>query len=754
MATQKYEEVATVAIRAIAIASENNHEMVTLEHVLSALLENNNVKKFFMALSVDIETITDTMNTFMKSGFIDTVTTKREPSKSVDFDVLFLRVIGTAPYTPKKDASAMDVLRILAQFPHEDCYAVSALLGAGVTALSIAKYMSHGIGQMQSRSAEFGDGMGGVDTEPTDANEAMNYLKKYSVDLNQMAKDGKIDPLIGRAEELDQIVQITARRTKNNCILVGDSGVGKTAVVEGLATKIVNADVPEILKNSVIYALDIGSLVAGTRFRGDFEERMKLVLKSLTFLPDSILFIDEIHTIMDAGSGSKGSLDVANLLKPALAKGQLRCIGSTTMEEYRKHIEKDRAIVRRFKKVIVNEPSPDDTKNILRGLKSSYETFHGVTFTDEAIDAAVDLTHKYVTTALLPDKAIDIIDNAGARQRILPEGLRKTIITEHEIEQEVSRVTKIPAKEISESEESVMLRIDSDLKSSVFGQAQAIETLVDSVFVSRAGLRDTNKPAGSYMFVGPTGVGKTEMTRQLAKTMNIPLIKFDMSEYMEKHSVSKFIGSPPGYVGYGEGGAGNGLLVNAIDANPSCVLLLDEIEKAHEDIFNMLLQVMDDAVLTSSGGKSVNFRNVILIMTSNAGIASFEKNPLGFAGMEISEVDEKAIKNLFRPEFRNRLDAIVKFNRLQPENMCRIVDKFISELEVLSAARNVTIHIQEEAREWLAKEGYDPAMGARPLARVINEHIKKPLARLMLLGPLKNGGIAVVEMRNGKLVVE
>lgn len=754
MSAVQYKEVSDVAQRAIAIARENHHEMATLEHILSALLENEDIKKCFNALSVDIEEMSDLMNSFMKAGFIPTTTSPDAPSKSQDFEVLFLRVVGIARFSSRRTATALDVLLNMTQLPHEDSYAVTALLRAGVNSLNVKKYLAHGSSQHYVARSEFEGMGGGVDAEPSNKEEAIKYLKKYSADLNQLAKDGKIDPLIGRAEEVDQIVQITARRTKNNCILVGDSGVGKTAVVEGLALKIVAGEVPEILKDSTIYALDIGALVAGTRFRGDFEERMKLVLKSLTYLPESILFIDEIHTIMDAGAGSKGSLDVANLLKPALAKGQLRCIGSTTAEEYRKHIEKDRAIVRRFKKVIIDEPSPEVTKVILRGLKSSYESFHGVTFTDEAIDAAVDLTHKYVTTSLLPDKAIDIIDNAGARQRILPVGLRKTEIGAHEIEQEVSRITKIPAKEIAESEETVMLRLDNDLKKEVFGQNEAIDVLVDSVFISRAGLRDIKKPAGSYLFVGPTGVGKTEMARQLAKSLNIPLVKFDMSEYMEKHSVSKFIGAPPGYVGFGEGGAGNGILVNAIDTNPSCVLLLDEIEKAHDDIFNVLLQVMDDARLTSSGGKTVNFRNVTLIMTSNVGISSFDKNPLGFVESEIAEVDEKAIKNLFRPEFRNRLDSIVKFNRLRPENMVRIVDKFIAEMEELSASRNVKIHIEEDAREWLAKEGYDPAMGARPLARVINDNIKKPLSRLMLLGPLKEGGIAVVTLKDGKLSVE
>ena len=751
MSAVQYKKIADVAERAIAVAREHKHEMATLEHIVCALLEQEDVKRCFVSLSVDTDELTDLMNSFMGAGFIPT-TQSNDPLKSSDFENLFVRVVGIARFSPNKTPTSMDVLLHLVQLPHEDSYAVTALLRAGVTSLSVKKYLSHGNGTTYVAKQEAMESSGISDAEPSNKEEAIKYLKKYAVDLNQLAREGKIDPLIGRAEELDQIIQITARRTKNNSILVGDAGVGKTVILEGLALKIIKNEVPSILKDSTIYALDIGSLVAGTRFRGDFEERMKLVLKSLTFIPDSILFIDEIHTIMDAGSGSKGSLDVANLLKPALAKGQLRCIGSTTPEEYRKHIEKDRAIVRRFKKVIIDEPSPETTKNILRGLKSAYENFHGVEYSDEAIDAAVDLTHKYITTSLLPDKAIDIIDNAGARQRILDKN-RKNIITVLEIEAEVSKVTKIPAKEMAETEGTIMTRLETELKSSVYGQDEAIGVLVDSVFVSRAGLRDVKKPAGSYLFVGNSGCGKTEMARQLAKSLSVPLVKFDMSEYMEKHSVSKFIGSPPGYVGYGEGGAGDGILVNAIDKSPSCVLLLDEIEKAHEDIFNVLLQIMDDARLTNSAGKTVNFRNVVLIMTSNAGVSVFEKNPLGFSQLEIGEVDDKTIKNLFRPEFRNRLDSIVKFNRLKPDNMVRIVDKFINELEALSIQRNVKIHIEEKTREWLAKEGYDPAMGARPLSRVINEHIKKPLSRMMLLGSLKNGGIAVVEEKDGKIVI-
>lgn len=505
MALVQFKEVADVAQRAIAIAKLHQHEIATLEHVLCALLEHPDIKKCLVAMSVDVDETTDLMNSFMTAGFIPT-TTRPDPIQSIDFDNLFMRVVGIARISGRKVATALDVMLLLAQLPHEDSYAVTALLRAGVTALNIKKYLAHGTGQM-ARTTE-GDGFGMDQAEPSNEDEARSYLKRYATDLNQLAKDGRIDPLIGRTDEVEQIVQIIARRTKNNCILVGESGVGKTAVVEGLALKITTGDVPELLKNSTIYALDIGLLVAGAKFRGDFEERMKMVLKSLSYIPDAILFIDEIHNVMEAGSGSKGSMDVANMLKPALAKGQLRCIGSTTSDEYRKHIEKDRALVRRFKKVNIEEPSEEVTKAILRGLRTAYENFHGVTYTDDAIDAAVELTHKYVTTALLPDKAIDIIDNAGARQRVLPEVLAKKVITAIEIEEEVSKITKIPAKDIAESEENVMVRLEDELKGAVFGQDDAATVLVDSVFVSRAGLRDVKKPAGSYLFIGPTGVGK------------------------------------------------------------------------------------------------------------------------------------------------------------------------------------------------------------------------------------------------------
>jgi len=759
MATdESHGNVTAIALRAINIARENMHEMATLEHILIALLEREEVQKALADLSVDTTALSNLMESFLAADFVPR-RSGGTPMKSRDFEALCLHTIGTALFSQRKTPDGLDMLLHMLQFPHEDSFAVTALLRCGLTSLMLKRYLAHGPGAVKRgstvQSGRVPEGMEGTtpDADPTNIDDAIKLVTKYCTDLNAAAKEGRTDPLIGRETEVAEIVQIIARRTKNNVVLVGEPGVGKTAIAEGLALKIVRGEVPATLAKSTVYSLDVGALVAGTRFRGDFEERMKLLLKALGMIEGAILFIDEIHTIMDAGAGSKGSLDVANLLKPALAKGTLRCIGSTTFEEYRKHFEKDRALIRRFKKVMVDEPSIADAKLILRGLKGAYETYHGVTYTDAAIDAAVELTAKYIHGALLPDKAIDVMDNAGARQRVAPEDQRLTVIDVAQIEAEVSRVAKIPLTEVSADESERLARLEDDLRAAVFGQDKAITTLVDAVFVTRAGLREPNKPAGSYLFAGPTGVGKTEVARRLAKTLGVPLVKFDMSEYMEKHSVSKLIGAPPGYVGYGEGGSGNGLLTNAIDQSPSCVLLLDEIEKAHEDIYNILLQVMDDGRLTNSDGKTVSFRNVILIMTSNAGASAAEKNPIGFGRSEVPQMDDKAIKRTFTPEFRNRLDAVVTFDRLRPENMVKIVDKFLASLSTLAAERKVTIEADDAAREWLAKAGYDPLMGARPLARVIQEHIKKPLSRMMLVGDLKNGGKALVSANENGIVI-
>ena len=743
--------------RAAAIAQEHGHEFVTLEHMLASLLEDPEVRAASEALGVDLESLDDGVVQFLEGSFIPVTRTIPHPTKS--FDEVVTRCVGTALFSARPQTRPIDLLVHLLQYPAEDSHAVTLAVRHGLSALAVKRYLSHGNGSSNTPALTGGhDPMGmGPEGAPmkdiASREEAEKFLEKYCVNLNKAAENTKIDPLIGREEEVGQIIQITARRTKNNVALVGEPGVGKTAIAEGLALKIVRGEVPAAIAKSTVYSLEIGNLVAGTRFRGDFEERMKQVLQALAFIPDSILFIDEIHTIMGAGAGNSGSLDVANLLKPALAKGTIRCIGATTLEEYRKHFEKDRALLRRFKRVDVAEPSVEDAKKILHGLKGYYESFHGVSFTDAAVNAAVDLTHRYVTNAFLPDKAIDIIDNAGARQRIAPEDAKKLTIDLAEIEFEISKVAKIPATTIEESETEKLQRLDTDLRTKVYDQDEAITALTDAVMVARAGLREANKPSGSYLFTGPTGVGKTEVARQLAATLGVPLVKYDMSEYMEKHSVAKLIGAPPGYVGYGEGNSGSGKLVNDIDAHPHCVLLLDEIEKAHPDVFNILLQVMDDGKLTASSGKMVPFRNVILIMTSNAGAKEGQKNRIGFGSQSNHDGDVKVINDTFSPEFRNRLDAVVRFKPLTPAGITQVVDKFLDQLREQTAERNVTIEVSPEAKAWLAEKGYDRLMGARPLTRVIASSIKIPLSRAMLFGALKDGGTAKVTVEGDALVV-
>jgi ATP-dependent Clp protease ATP-binding subunit ClpA len=650
----------------------------------------------------------------------------------------------------------IDLLVQIMKQPPEDSHAVTCLLLTGLTSLKLTRFLSHGNDDGEtSVDPSMGGPFEGMMPlkDITSRVDAEKFLAKYCANLNTQAVNGKIDPLIGREEELDTIVQITARRSKNNSILVGEPGVGKTAIVEGLAAKIVANDVPDCLLGSTVFSLDMGALVSGTRFRGDMEERLKHILKSLEFVPNSILFIDEIHSIMGTGAGQNGTLDIPNLLKPSLNNGTLKAIGSTTVEEFRKHFEKDRALMRRFKRVDIKEPTLEDTKKILRGLKEKYEEFHGVVYSDEALDAAAELTHRYINNALLPDKAIDIIDNVGARQKIRPEADRLTSIGVAEIEAEVSRVAKIPEKSVKDDETTKLLHLEDDLKKTVFGQDEAIEALSNAVFVSRSGLRDTNKPAGCYLFAGPTGVGKTEAARQLADTLGIPLIKYDMSEYMEKHSVAKLIGSPPGYVGYGDGAAGSGKLINDVEITPHAVLLLDEIEKAHEDVYNLLLQVMDDAKLTSSAGKAVDFRNIILILTTNAGAAEAGRRSIGF-GAANSGDSNAAIAKKFSPEFRNRLDATVQFNKLKGDSIKKVVEKFLEALKAQALARQVSITVTPEAIEWLVRNGFDETMGARPLARAIHDNIKTPLSRLMVVGDLRKGGTAIVSVNDNKIVVE
>ncbi|GAC1576090.1 MAG: ATP-dependent Clp protease ATP-binding subunit ClpA [Sphingomicrobium sp.] len=614
--------------------------------------------------------------------------------------------------------------------------------------LDAVTYISHGVGKGDS-PGESPPPTGASSEEKSEQKsdgKKESALAQFTVNLNDKAKAGKVDPLIGRMAEVDRTVQILCRRSKNNPLYVGDPGVGKTAIAEGLARKIVEGDVPEVLRPAVIYSLDMGALLAGTRYRGDFEERLKSVVTELEKMPDAILFIDEIHTVIGAGATSGGAMDASNLLKPALSSGAIRCIGSTTYKEFRNHFEKDRALLRRFQKIDVNEPTVEDTIKIIAGLRSSFEQHHAVRYTPDAIKSAVELSARYIHDRKLPDKAIDVIDEVGAMQMLVPPSRRKKVITTKEIEAVVATMARIPPKSVSSDDKRVLEHLEADLKRVVFGQDMAIEKLASAIKLSRAGLREPDKPIGNYLFSGPTGVGKTEVARQLASVMGIPLQRFDMSEYMERHSVSRLIGAPPGYVGYDQGG----LLTDAVDQQPHSVLLLDEIEKAHPDLFNILLQVMDNGKLTDHHGKTVDFRNTILIMTTNAGASDMAREGIGFGASSREDVQEDAIKKMFTPEFRNRLDAVVPFAYLPPAVVARVVDKFILQLELQLADRNVHIELDDEARAWLTTRGYDKLYGARPMGRLVQEKIKQPLAEELLFGKLVNGGEVKVRIKDNQ----
>jgi ATP-dependent Clp protease ATP-binding subunit ClpA len=662
------------------------------------------------------------------------------------FERVVQRAVFHVQSSGRTDVNGANVL--VALFSERESHAVFFLQEQDMSRFDAVSFIAHGITKGNAAKPEPRRAASSNEDEQERSNKRnKDSFEAYCSNLNEKALQGKIDPLIGRDKEIERTIQVLCRRTKNNPLYVGDPGVGKTAIAEGLARRIVEGDVPEVLQDATIYSLDMGALLAGTRYRGDFEERLKMVISEMEAMPQAVLFIDELHTIVGAGATSGGAMDASNLLKPALARGNLRCIGSTTYKEYRNHIEKDRALVRRFQKIDVEEPSVEDAIKIINGVKSYYEQHHNIKYAPEAIRTAVEMSNRYITNRKLPDKAIDVIDEVGAAQYLLPPVKRKRTITAKEVESMVAKIARIPEKSVSRDDKAVLSNLSRDLKTLVFGQDVAIEALVDAVKMARAGLRDHEKPIGCYLFTGPTGVGKTEVARQLATLLGVELTRFDMSEYMERHSVSRLIGAPPGYVGFEQGG----LLTDAIDQHPHTVLLMDEIEKAHPDLFNILLQVMDHGKLTDHSGKSIDFRNVILVMTSNAGASDMAKPALGFLQKNRSEGDTEAVNRTFSPEFRNRLDAIISFAPLQPEHIVRVVDKFILQLEAQLAERQVMISLTAPARGWLAEKGYDPVLGARPLARVIQDYVKKPLANEVLFGKLAHGGAVKIGLREDRL---
>ncbi|HMS20221.1 ATP-dependent Clp protease ATP-binding subunit ClpA [uncultured Sphingorhabdus sp.] len=741
---------------ALKNAAERAHEYATLEHLLLALIDDADAAKVMQACGVDLGELIDTVIQYLDNELESLkVGGNVDPSPTSGFQRVVQRAILHVQSSGKDVVTGANVL--VALFSERESYAVYFLQQQDMSRLDAVSYISHGIGKdgklIEQRPVEGTEERkeeAAVDSKDKKGGKE-TALEQFTVNLNEKAKQGRIDPLIGRSEEVDRTVQILCRRSKNNPLYVGEPGVGKTAIAEGLARRIVEKQVPEVLLPAVIYSLDMGALLAGTRYRGDFEERLKAVVSELEKLPDAILFIDEIHTVIGAGATSGGAMDASNLLKPALSGGTIRCIGSTTYKEFRNHFEKDRALLRRFQKIDVNEPTIDDTVKILAGLRSAFEEHHKVKYTPDALKAAVELSARYINDRKLPDKAIDVIDEVGAMQMLVPPSKRRKLITPKEIEAVIATIARIPPKNVSTDDRAALGNLEADLKRVVFGQDKAIEVLSSAIKLSRAGLRDPDKPIGNYLFSGPTGVGKTEVARQLASIMGIPLKRFDMSEYMERHSVSRLIGAPPGYVGFDQGG----LLTDAVDQNPHCVLLLDEIEKAHPDLFNILLQVMDNGRLTDHHGKTVDFRNVILIMTTNAGASDMAKEGIGF-GTNISKEDagEEAVKAMFAPEFRNRLDATVPFGYLPPEVVAMVVDKFILQLELQLADQNVHIKLDDEARAWLTERGYDKLYGARPMGRVIQEKIKQPLADELLFGKLVNGGEVAVHIKDNQPVFE
>ena len=727
--------------RALAYANERRHEYATLEHLLLALTEDQDAIAVLRACGVSLEEVRADLAEYIDNQLTNLINAHVGDAKpTAAFQRVLQRAAIHVQNSGREEVTGANVL--VAIFSERESYAVYFLQEQEMTRLDAVNYISHGIakvpGQEESRPVQ------GAEEEQGEkvVKKGREALDAYCVDLNAKAKSGKIDPLIGRAHEIERTIQVLCRRTKNNPLYVGDPGVGKTAIAEGLARRIVEEQVPDVLKDATIFALDMGALLAGTRYRGDFEERLKAVMTELEQQDHAVLFIDEIHTVIGAGATSGGAMDASNLLKPALQAGSLRCIGSTTYKEYRNYFEKDRALVRRFQKIDVNEPTIEDAVKILRGLKPYYEEHHSVRYTADALRTAVELSARYIGDRKLPDKAIDVIDEVGAAQALKPESKRRKTIGVKEVEAVVAKIARIPPKSVSRDDKAALQTLERDLKTMVFGQDRAISALSSAIKLARAGLREADKPIGCYLFSGPTGVGKTEVARQLARTLGVELHRFDMSEYMERHTVSRLIGAPPGYVGFDQGG----LLTDAVDQHPHCVLLLDEIEKAHPDLFNILLQVMDYGKLTDHNGKTVDFRNVILIMTTNAGAADMAKPAVGFLREQREGEDSEAIERMFTPEFRNRLDAIIPFSGLKPEIVAQVVEKFVLQLEAQLADRHVTIELSEAARRWLAEKGYEPLYGARPLGRLIQEHVKKPLAEELLFGQLADGGLVVVDL--------
>lgn len=740
--------------QALTFANERHHEYATLEHLLLALIDDVDAAAVMGACNVDIPALRKTVVDYVDNELSNLVTGYDEDSKPTSgFQRVIQRAVIHVQSSGREEVTGANVL--VAIFAERESHAAYFLQEQEMTRYDAVNYISHGIGKRpgssQTRTPRGADESeneakparnGGSEDDGSGAKKQQDALKAYCVNLNDKARNGKIDPLIGRHEEVNRTIQVLCRRSKNNPLYVGDPGVGKTAIAEGLAKRIVEGKVPEALKNDTIFSLDMGTLLAGTRYRGDFEERLKQVVKELEEFPGAVLFIDEIHTVIGAGATSGGAMDASNLLKPALSSGAIRCIGSTTYKEYRQFFEKDRALVRRFQKIDVNEPSIDDAIEIMKGLKPYFEDYHHLRYTNEAIKAAVELSARYISDRKLPDKAIDVIDETGAAQMLLPASKRRKLITEKEIEVTIATMARIPPKTVSKDDEMVLANLEQELRSVVYGQDTAIEALSTAIKLARAGLREPNKPIGSYVFSGPTGVGKTEVAKQLASSLGVEMLRFDMSEYMERHTVSRLLGAPPGYVGFDQGG----LLTDGVDQHPHSVVLLDEIEKAHPDIYNILLQVMDHGSLTDHNGKKIDFRNVILIMTTNAGASEMAKSAIGFGSSKRSGEDEEALNRLFTPEFRNRLDAIIPFSPLPTAVIHKVVQKFVMQLETQLSERNVTFDLHEDAIAWLAEKGYDEKMGARPLGRVIQEHIKKPLANEILFGKLKKGGVVSVSL--------